>query len=351
MCRVENELFAKRVIHYYKNQANFCKKILFITLLARGEAEKLYNILDRFSRSSDENYKPIPGRPPTTTSPGKQVKVEKVFKKSPNLSVREAARNLHISKSAVSRIKVQKLGISAKTMKKSSQYVKDQEPRTKTRLRKIYKKTRKKVLIIDDETYVPINPSELPGRKFYHDVGPENLKYEHIHKGKSKFPEKFLIWQALDEMGNVSEAYISKDTMTAQIYLEECIKKRLIPFILKYHEIDEILFWPDLASSHYAKIVTKYLNEKNVEFVSKEENPPNVPQARGIELFWAECKRRYSCRSEKPKNLQGFKLVWGHISKQTAKDLGKSLMDHSYKILRQIGYKGLREAMKDINCS
>ena len=152
-------------------------------------------------------------------------------------------------------------------------------------------------------------------------------------------------------MGNVSEAYISKDTTTAQIYLEECIKKWLIPFILKYHEIDDILFWPDLASSHYAKIVTKYLNEKNVEFVSKGENPPNVPQARGIESFWAECKWRYSCRSEKPKNLQRFKLVWGHISKQTAEDLGKSLMDHSYKILRQIGYKGLREAMKDINCS
>jgi len=75
------------------------------------------------------------------------------------------------------------------------------------------------------------------------------------------------------------------------------------------------------------KKVTIYLNEKNVEFVSKGENPPNVPQGRGIESFWAECKRRYSCRSGKPKNLQGFELVWGHISKQTAKDLGKSLMD------------------------
>jgi len=151
----------------------------------------------------------------------------------------------------------------------------------------------------------------------------------------------------MDEFGNVSEPFISKGTVTAQVYLEECVKKRFLRFICKYHKTEDILFWPDLASAHYAKIVIAYLDAQNINFVPKKENPLNVPQARGIEIFWAECKRAYSSRLKKPKNLQGFKLICNVISKKVGRDLGKGLMDHCFKILREIGYKGLRTVMMD----
>jgi len=50
------------------------------------------------------------------------------------------------------------------------------------------------------------------------------------------------------------------------------------------------VFWPDLASSHYAKSVVNYLNEEKVNFVQKFENPPNIPEARPIEDFWGIIK-------------------------------------------------------------
>jgi hypothetical protein len=37
------------------------------------------------------------------------------------------------------------------------------------------------------------------------------------------------------------------------------------------------VFWPDLASAHYAKTMIAYLREKKVNFVEKSDNPPNVP--------------------------------------------------------------------------
>jgi hypothetical protein len=153
----------------------------------------------------------------------------------------------------------------------------------------------------------------------------------------------------MDEIGNVSEAYISDGTMNQYVYLEECVKKRLLPFILEHHELDEVLFWPDLATCHYANLVKEYLTEKKVNFVQKQENPPNVPQARGIEKFWAECKRLYHLRSKTPKNLQGFKLVWAKISKEAARNSGRAVMDHAYNYLKQFGYKGIRQAMCDIS--
>jgi hypothetical protein len=48
---------------------------------------------------------------------------------------------------------------------------------------------------------------------------------------------------------------------------------------------EKIVFWPDLASAHYATDTLIQLKELKIEYVAKEENPPNVPQTRPIENF------------------------------------------------------------------
>jgi hypothetical protein len=54
-------------------------------------------------------------------------------------------------------------------------------------------------------------------------------------------------------------------------------------FIQKHHKNQIIVFWPDLASAHYGKDTLVELEELKIEYVSKEENPPNVPKIRPIE--------------------------------------------------------------------
>ena len=70
-----------------------------------------------------------------------------------------------------------------------------------------------------------------------------------------------------------------------EIYLNKPIKKRLIPFIDKYHSDGAYVFWSDLTSSHYANTVIKYLNKKKVHFVEKADNPANLPECRPIVNF------------------------------------------------------------------
>ena len=67
----------------------------------------------------------------------------------------------------------------------------------------------------------------------------------------------------------------------------------MIPFIKKYHKIESLIFWADLAMIHKAKIVRAEI-EKNVSLVLKDENPPNVRHLCPIQKFWALCKRAYS---------------------------------------------------------
>ena len=76
-----------------------------------------------------------------------------------------------------------------------------------------------------------------------------------------------------------------------EVYLNECIIKRLVPFINKYHSNGNYVFWADLALSHYAYSVTDWLEEQNIPFVPKDMNPANLPEARPIEDFWAILNR------------------------------------------------------------
>ncbi|RNA10957.1 glucosylceramidase 4 [Brachionus plicatilis] len=59
----------------------------------------------------------------------------------------------------------------------------------------------------------------------------------------------------------------------------------------EYHQNLEYIFWTDLAPAHYSIQSTTWMNE-NVNYVTKDNNPPNVRQSRPIEDFWV-------CLSEK----------------------------------------------------
>ncbi|KAF2901664.1 hypothetical protein ILUMI_04520 [Ignelater luminosus] len=215
------------------------------------------------------------------------------------MSVRIVAKKLNIPKSTVSGIKVKKLGIRAQTQKKAPKYVKDQERRAKTGLRKIYKKTLRMTLVIDDKTYVVLEPKGQPGRKYVHlknhDELPFQLKFNRI----TKFLKKYLVWQAIDENGKVSEPYVTNKSLTADIYLKEY-----------------------LATCHYAKVCLEFLTQEKLEFIGKHENPPNIPQARGIEKCWALCKQRYLEQNNTPS-------IWNKTSKNVAEELGKTVTDHA----------------------
>ena len=111
------------------------------------------------------------------------------------------------------------------------------------------------------------------------------------------------MWVAFSKKG-ISQHYIapSAQAINEDVYICECLPK-LEKFIAKYHENDEIVFWPDLASSHYSNKTQVYLKSKNMEYVPKVHNPANCPELRPIEDFWAELKRLVYEKGWKADNL------------------------------------------------
>jgi hypothetical protein len=346
MNRIERQAFAKRVVHFYVNISNFNKDLTVKHFLSEGyRRSTLYAIIKRYEVSGTADFKPLPGRKRSVSTDKMTKKMIKLFESEPITSVRNASLRLNIKKSTLSDMKLRS-GIMSAKCQTAPKYTKDQLKRTKTNCRKLYRSSIHKTLILDDETYVMCDPKNIPGDKFYHFVNKEEIDDKIRFKPKEKFPKKFLVWQAIDECGHISESYIKIGSMKAEEYKNECLEKRLKPFIEKYHKHKDVLFWPDLATIHYQNGVQHWMQNNGLTFVTKNDNAPNVPQARPIEKFWALCKSEYGKRPKPPKSLKGFKIIWRNISEKIARKSAHTLMASNRKTLKQIGHKGPFEPFK-----
>jgi len=238
MARKDSEEVAKYICHVYKNTFNLDRKKTVKHFVCAGKHRNtIYHILDRYDESSSASYKKLSGRP-VTVATNKVVKaIENLHITHPNISTRAAARKFGISQSKLCVIKAKRLGFKVGKAIDAPKYNDRQKKIAKTNCRKLVEKRLpsdpSKILVIDDETYCVVDPESINGVKFYSYRCKNKIDPKFKFKSKEKFPKKYLIWLAFDENGAISKPLIVSKTLNSQIYLKECIRKRLIPFIEK----------------------------------------------------------------------------------------------------------------------
>ena len=101
---------------------------------------------------------------------------------------------------------------------------------------------------MDEESYFTLAHTSINAYdRFFtsdFDTTPESVKYSPT----AKFKKKLLVYVCFFEKG-ISKPYFvpSGVAVNQKVYLEECIKKKSIPFIAKHHSDGEYVFKPDLA--------------------------------------------------------------------------------------------------------
>lgn len=266
-----SEQLGRDVCHYYENVVSRSKKLTYSHFIDQQIPKStICHILQRYEQRGTADYKKKSGRSVRVATPKAIKAVDKEYKKDPGMSVRNLAHKLKLSPTTVHNIKVKKLGIKSYKAISAPKYTEEQKKRSKTNCRKIAEKRLdpklSKILVMDDETYCPIDPNDVPGTKYYSSTDKKTVPEKYKYKSKSKFPKRYLVWQAIDSLGNVSKPYVTNATMNTERYLNECIKKRLVPFIKNR----DVLFWPDMASCHYSRPVVEYFASKNIDFVEKK---------------------------------------------------------------------------------
>jgi hypothetical protein len=190
-----------------------------------------------------------------------------------------------------------RLGINKKRRKIEPKSTEKQKEKQLKCIKKLYREgpmnlTCDTEIVIDDECYLTLDGNRWHENDFYFDCDTEEIPDEVRYLLLEKFLPKLMVWMAISSRGRSSVYFVpSKLGVNREIYIKECINKRLVPFIKKHYSDDNYIFWPDLAPAHCAIHTQNAMNRLNIKFIPKYLNPPAVPQLRPIESFWAIYKR------------------------------------------------------------
>jgi transposase/predicted DNA-binding protein YlxM (UPF0122 family) len=291
---------------------------------AKVHRQTVSDVIRRFKKDLTVNRKIGSGRKSEFYSPKKVKKVINIFRRDPNTSVRKMAQKVDTSATTVQRIKT-KSGLKSYKVQKVPDRNTVKNVEAKKRAAKLKKDFFQKhdCCIMDDETYVYYDFKQLPGQEHYVADARGNVFEQFRTKKVTKFPKKHLVWQAICSCGQRSKFLVFSGSINSNIYIEECLKKGLLP-LLRSHSVSTF-FWPDLASSHYSKATLEWYKANGVNFVPKEANPPNCPELRPIEKYWAQVKRILKETKQVSKNETDFKRKWrvasGKVSETTIKTM------------------------------
>ena len=244
------------------------------------------------------------GRPAVIATNANIQKIKRYFDNTSGKPQKKIAEQLNCTRERISQILKKHTNIKRYKKGRKPRRTQCQLKKMRPKCRDLHEKYKNCIFILDDESYFTLNHSTLAGNDHFYSSNPSRCP-DHIKSRLiSKYEPKLLVWLAASSKG-VSEPLIlqSGQAINQHIYLEECIKKRLVPFIKAFHRNSKYVFWPDLASSHYAKSVIEYMASEKIRFIRKDENPANVPESRPIENFWGDLKREVYARNWSCQNL------------------------------------------------
>ena len=280
----KQEELRERVVTFYLNHIPEPRRVTINHFKEEGVPKRtINNIITTYIKRKTTKRAVGSGQIFQKMSKKKVRQLYKDFNHSDKYSISSAARKYNVKRPTI-KYWLKKRQIKRFRKKKSPKYSETQKLMVKRQCAWIYRYFRKFDFVIDDEKYFTLSHS-LNNSYFSSPTKstPDSVKFQ----PKQKFEPKVMLWIAISKYG-FSRPYLRKSGLAVdqKVYLNECLKKRLIPFIKDKHRDNNYMFWPDKASAHYANTVTHYLNTQNIRFLPKYRNATNVLQCRPIEDFF-----------------------------------------------------------------
>lgn len=340
----QSDQLRERICQFFVKNCTSGNKATLEHFTSEGVARStIYDAIQRVKNNVGAKRRPGQGRI-ARKMPNKKVKrLHTYFNHHHGRSQRKAARKFNISQQYVHTL-LRKGGIKCRKKKTIPDRNEDQALAAPNKCRILINKYRERQWILDDESYFTLSQSSLAGNDVYYSSDPALTPAIVKYKKKKKFEPKILVWAAMSKKG-ISSLFIcpSGQAINQDIYREECLQRRLIPFINKLHSEDDPIFWPDLASAHYAETVCDFMIEKNISFVEKYENPANLPECRPIEMFWASLKRLVYEANWQAKNLDELELRIRYCIKKIDTNTLTKLFDSMLHNLKDVARNGVIE--------
>ena len=239
------------IVQFYKEHSVGSKSYTVDHFIGKKmKKSTLYDILRRYVRRKTTERIKESGRIAHKLPVSKRRRVRQASNDKKGVIHRKLVAKFSVSRSYIGKV----LG-NQKVKYFKRQKCSDSTPEQQTRQikclrsmnRKLCPPTSDVVIILDDESYFPLKHDEMPGNDGFYSDNKKNTPHSVKYKSKRSL---FMIWLAISERG-CSEIFVKPAGLAiiGQVYFNECIRTRLVPFINQLHKDEEILFWPALASS------------------------------------------------------------------------------------------------------
>jgi hypothetical protein len=280
-------LLRQRIVQYFLTHQDHGKVATARHFMDEGVPKcSIYRILRNYDCKHTTERSFGSGRPAKIMTATRVKWLKKKMVTANHPSTRAVARTLNCSQQHVSKTIISKCLLHCYKKKKDPRYSEEQSMNVKKACRKLYHISQGMDFVVDDEKYFSLSGSGMPGNAHYYvDKINDSIEPDHV-KSKKKFEPKVMLRLAISSAG-LSKPYLvpSGIAVNKEIYIRECLQRRLLPFIKSNHAEGTYIFWPDKASSHYAKDTQAFLKNENINFVPREVNPTDLSQCRPIDLF------------------------------------------------------------------
>lgn len=343
--RSKQEALRKQIYEFYFLNKSLGKKYTLDHFkAARVPRQTISDIIKRAENDSGHERVTGSGRIAKKMTKVNIKRLKTMFDHRDGISTRQAARKFKCSQPHIVKTLAKWTNITCYKKKKIPLRNDDQRERIPGCCDRLYRKIQEKSVIMDDESYFTLSHTTINSNGHFYSSDMSQTQASAKYRTVAKYEAKILVWIALSPEG-MSKPYFlpSGLAINKQVYLDECIIKRLVPFINAHHSDGQYLFWPDLASAHYAKTVLDYMNKNNIHFVTRIENPPAVPECRPIENFWTNFKGKVYAKNWQAKNLDQLKAKIKKSLKEVDIDLVKSMLASTRRLVGQIRTNGLIE--------
>jgi len=288
------------IVDFYQSHKEEGKIVTIKHFAKMGISKRtVYNVIKTFETRGETHRKRGSGRQARKMTKRRVTQLKSFFRDKIGASTRSAANKFGISNSYVHK-QLKREGLVYHKRGKAPKVTEAQQKVQKTRVSRLYRHISVTgtnfEFVMDDESYFHLGGDNIPQNQGFYTDNIDNTPFDVKNTLESKFPEKVLVWVAICPRGISTPFFMESGfAVNKTNYQRECINKRLVPFIKEMYgdvESSDYIFWPDLASAHYARDTVALYNEKKINFVQKEMNPPNCPQLRPIEDFWGCLKQK-----------------------------------------------------------
>jgi inhibitor of nuclear factor kappa-B kinase subunit alpha len=299
-----------REIIVKKFQQGMSRGDIFRSLKNDGVTRNMvYRTIKRFLDTGSNDDRPKMGRQRTVRTPAIVKVIRERIRRNCGRSARKTARELEINRETVR--KIFKDDLKLKPFKKRKVHGVSEATKKKRieRSKHILAWHAGDEMIFSDEKMFVLEQSHNSQNDRAWSVSIQDIPEDKQHVPRFQNAASIMVWGAISPRGKLPLIFIEKGVkINANYYLEEVLKKNVMPNAKSLFGDDYYCFQQDGAPSHTANITQAWCKTNLTDFLAKDEWPPSSPDCNPLDYFvWSYMLSKLP--DYKFSNLQQFKMV------------------------------------------